>query len=62
MSVKLLSFTVGRERGWSAVTPLGLITAEPGVTVTIVIGETWEATADAVRTIREKPNPESPIE
>lgn len=48
MSVKLYSFTVGRDGGWSCVTPNGLITAEKGVQVTIAIAESWEQGAAAI--------------
>lgn len=46
--VKLYSFTVGREAGWVAASPLGLIIAEPGVQVTVVVSETWEQGVAAV--------------
>lgn len=55
MSVKVLSFTVGRDGGWSAVTPVGLVTAERGTQVTIAISETWEEGADAIRALRSQP-------
>lgn len=53
--MKLYSFTVGRDGGWTVVTPLGLVQAERGMQVTIAVSETWEAGADAIRSVREKP-------
>jgi hypothetical protein len=52
--VKVGSFTVPRDSGWSCVTPIGIITAERGVQVTIVISETWEQAAQAVTLLREQ--------
>ena len=52
--VKVVSFTAGRDAGWVAVTPVGLVQAERGQQVTIVISETWEQAADAVRVMRER--------
>jgi hypothetical protein len=60
MSVKLYSFTVGRPGGWSCVTPNGLITAEQGTTVTVVVSETWEEGLKAVLWAAEKPQDEEP--
>jgi hypothetical protein len=48
VSVKVVSFTVGRDGGWSCVTPSGLVTAERGVQVTILVSETWDEAARAV--------------
>lgn len=58
MSVKLFSFTVppaapGRGGQWSCVTPNGLVTAEPGTIVSIIVSETWEQGLDAVKVVRE---------
>lgn len=58
MSVKVVSFTVGRDSGWSVVTPVGLVTVERGMQVTIAVSETWEQGADAIRVVREQPEPE----
>lgn len=55
--VKIYSFTTSPDKGWSAVTPAGIVIAEPGVQVTIAIAESWEQGADAIRTLRE-PEPE----
>ena len=51
--VKVYSFTAPRDRQWTAVTPIGLVTVEPGQQVTIVASETWEQAADAMRVMRE---------
>lgn len=48
MSVKVYSFTIGRDGGWSCVTPAGLITVERGQQVTIAVSETWEQGAAAI--------------
>ena len=58
MSVKVYSFTVGRDGGWSCVTPLGLVPVERGQQVTIAISETWEEGADAIKAVREKTDAE----
>ena len=50
--VKQYTFTVGREAGWSCVTPLGLVVAEPGTVVMITVGESWESCADTVAAYR----------
>lgn len=55
MSVKVYSFTVGRDCGWTVVTPLGIVQAERGTQVTIAVSETWEEGADAIRALREQP-------
>lgn len=52
--VRSYSFTVGRDAGWSTVTPLGIVTAERGVTVMIVVGESWEQCAETVAAYREQ--------
>lgn len=57
MSVKVYSFTAHPDRGWSAVTPLGIVPAEPGMQVTIVVAESWEQGADVIRELRKKPEP-----
>lgn len=54
--MKVISFTVGRDSGWTVVTPIGLVTAERGMQVTIAISETWEAGADAISAVRANPN------
>jgi hypothetical protein len=46
--VRVLSFTVPQDKGWSAVTPSGLVTAERGVQVTILITETWDHAAQTI--------------
>lgn len=46
--VRVYSFTVGRDGGWSCVTPAGLITVERGQQVTIAVSETWEQGAAAI--------------
>jgi hypothetical protein len=47
--LKSVSFTVTREGGWSAVTPLGMLTAEQGAHVTIVVTESWEQSLEVLR-------------
>jgi hypothetical protein len=59
VSVKVYSFTVGRDGGWTAVTPLGLVQGERGQQVTIAISESWEEGADAIRRLRENKEPEA---
>jgi hypothetical protein len=46
--VKVISFTVGRDSGWSAVTPAGLVQADRKQQVTIVISESWESGLHAI--------------
>jgi hypothetical protein len=52
--VKVYSFTSHPERGFAAVTPVGLIVAEPGMQVTVTVSESWEQAADAVRALRKQ--------
>jgi hypothetical protein len=56
--VKVYSFTTHPDKGWSAVTPLGIVIAEPGMQVTIAVSESWEQGADAIRIMREQPEAE----
>lgn len=58
-NVKVYSFTAHPDTGWVVVTPIGLVKAEPGMQVTIAVSETWEAAADAMRALREKPPEEN---
>lgn len=51
--VRVISFTVGRDGGWSVVTPIGLIQAERGQQVTIALSDTWEDGAKAIRVVCE---------
>jgi hypothetical protein len=57
--VKVSSFTAHPDRGWSVVTPNGVVIAERGMQVTIVVSESWEAAADAMRVLREPPKDEN---
>lgn len=53
--VKVISFTAHPDTGWAAVTPAGLVTAERAMQVTIIVSETWD---DAARAVRELAKPE----
>jgi hypothetical protein len=54
VSVKVISFTVGRDSGWSAVTPAGLVQADRQQQVTIVISESWEQAAREIEKLRKQ--------
>lgn len=52
--MKVISFTVGRDAGWSSVTPAGFVQAERGEQVTIVISESWEAGLRAIEHLKKQ--------
>lgn len=55
--VRVRSFTVPSGSKFVCVPPDGggPVIAEAGCQVTVVVGETWEQTVDAIRKLREEP-------